>query len=255
MTRKKSKPKETSVEEKKIDKSPKIWQRDKIKFNLDIRQRDDLTERQKLIIEAILRKDTKCVFINGPAGTSKSYLGVLCGLMLMNQKSMSDIIFVRSVIESASKSLGALPGESKDKFKPYAMPLDDKLAELLPTDQIKELQKDERIQPIPINFLRGSNFNSKYILADESQNMTFKELVTLITRVGEYSKLVVVGDTQQSDINGNSGFGEIMEVLSRDVTAAADNGIYFFTLTSVDIVRSKFVRFIIESLERYHPKH
>ena len=65
---------------------------------------------------------------------------------------------------------------------------------------------------MPINFLRGANWNNKLIVADEAQNFTFKELTTLITRLGEDSKLIICGDFMQSDINGKTGFNEMFEL-------------------------------------------
>jgi len=86
---------ETSAKQK--DKSPIVPQRDKISSELHIQQRDNLTDKQKQLIDLILAKDTKIVFVTGPAGTSKTYCAVLAGLMLMNKKSVSDILFIRNI--------------------------------------------------------------------------------------------------------------------------------------------------------------
>ena len=67
---------------------------------------------------------------------------------------------------------------------------------------------------MPINYLRGSNWTNKIIIADESQNFTAKELTTLITRLGENSKLFICGDPMQSDINGKSGFKTISNLFN-----------------------------------------
>lgn len=235
---------ETSVN---IDKSCKIHQRDKIKFDLNIRQRDDLTDKQKQLIELILDKKTKLVFVDGPAGTSKTFLAILCGLMLLQKHSVSDILYIRSIAESASKSLGSLPGEMEDKMSPFLMPLYEKLDELLPRGDVTALVKEKRIEALPINYLRGASFNARFIVADESQNFDIKELTTLVTRLGEFSKMIVIGDKLQSDINGRSGFMKMFDLFNDETSQ--NNGIHCFSFTKDDIVRSGILRYIVERLE------
>lgn len=233
-------------EVKKEDRSPKVFQRGKIKDPLNIKS-FDFTPKQQQLIDLILDKNTKVVFVDGPAGSTKSYCSAYCALQLLNQKRASEIIFVRSIIESASKSLGSLPGEFGDKFKPFLLPLEDKLSELLSKPEIDFLFRDNRIQPIPINFLRGASYNAKVIWAEESQNFTFKELTTLITRLGEFSKLICVADSYQSDLNGKSGFRSMFNLFNNEESRS--NGIFTFEFTKQDILRSGILKFILEKLE------
>jgi len=236
---------ETSAKQK--DKSPIVPQRDKISSELHIQQRDNLTDKQKQLIDLILAKDTKIVFVTGPAGTSKTYCAVLAGLMLMNKKSVSDILFIRNIVESATKSLGSLPGEQDDKFAPFLQPLLDKLDELLPKQEVKMLQKEERVQGFPVNYLRGASFNAKCIIGDEMQNLSRGEIQTVITRLGKFSKMILCGDVMQSDIGKTSGFQHIVDLFNDE--SCRENGIYHFAFTKDDIVRSGVLKFIIERLE------
>src|SRR5574343_1308571 len=190
----------------KKDNSPNIHQRKKFESDIKIRERSDLTQKQIDLLNLIQNKNTKVVFVKGPAGVSKTFIAILAGLKLLQNKTISDIIYIRSIIESASKSLGSLPGSAILKMEPFLMPLMDKLEELLPAHDIQKLLDDERIKGLPINYLRGSSFNAKYIIADESQNFDKKELTTTISRLGEKSKLIILADPLQSDINGKSGF-------------------------------------------------
>lgn len=230
------------------DRSPHVHQRDKLAFELNPREREDLTEKQRKFIELMTDKDTRLVFVEGPAGTSKTFMAVYCGLLLMKRRSVSDLLYVRSIAESASKSLGSLPGDQNLKMHPFLMPLYDKLDELLPRIEVDRLIKEERIQGIPINFLRGSSFNARFIVADESQNFDIKELTTLITRLGKFSKMVIAGDITQSDINGKSGFGKMISIF--DDEESRQKGIHCFKFTKEDIVRSGILRFIVERLEK-----
>ena len=231
---------------KKKDTSPKVHQNPKIRDDIKIDQRE-LTPKQIELIEILQSKNTKCVFISGPAGTSKTYTSILAGLNLINQKRVSEIVYVRSIVESSDSKLGFLPGEMDEKMSPYIQPLIDKLEELLSKHDIDKLKKEERIHGFPINFLRGLSWNAKCIVADEAQNMTKKELTTLITRVGEFSKLFICGDPDQSDINGKSGFVPMMNLF--DDEESRNNGVYVYRFGEEDIVRSGLVKFVLKKLK------
>jgi len=231
---------------KKKDTSPKVHQNEKIKESVRIDERQ-LTSKQIELLNLLQNKTTKLVFISGPAGTAKTYTSILAGLTLLNHKRVSEIVYVRSIVESSDSKLGFLPGEMDEKMSPYIQPLIDKLEELLPKHDIDKLKKEERIHGFPINFLRGLSWNAKCIVADEAQNMSKKELITLITRVGEFSKLFICGDPDQSDINGKSGFVPMMNVF--DDEESRNNGIYVFKFDEEDIVRSGLVKFILKKLK------
>lgn len=245
--KKKSKPIETNNENNnpfpKKDNSPVIPQRSKFRGNLNIYDRP-LTPKQLEFLEIAKDKDTKIMFVSGPAGTSKTYLSVLHALRMINEKRVSDLIYIRSAVESADSKLGFLPGEADEKMAPYLQPLMDKLIELLPKGDIDALQKDGRFTSIPVGFLRGLNWNAKVIVADEAQNLTYKELFTLITRTGEFSKVFILGDPEQSDINGKSGFIKMVNMFNDE--ESRQNGIHVFEFTDEDIVRSGLVKFIIQ---------
>jgi predicted ribonuclease YlaK len=233
--------------EKKKDTSPKIHQNEKIKFDLNIRERDDLTEKQTQFLNLILDKKTKIVFVKGVAGTSKTYLSILAGLRLMNKKAVSDIQYVRSVVESASRSLGMLPGLASEKLQPFLSPMMDKLEELLPTGDINRLLDEERVKGTYIGHLRGASYNAKFVCFDEVQNFTKHELTVALTRIGEYSKFVFLADPHQVDPGVRSGFVDMYNLFNDE--ESRQNGIYCFEFGKEDVVRSGVLRFIAEKLE------
>lgn len=236
---------------KKKDCSPVVSQRNKLKETLKIKKYE-WTPKQQDFINLALDKKSKIIFLNGPAGTAKTFLGVYVGLELVagENKRLSDILYVRTVVESASKGLGYLPGEFEDKFAPFLMPLEDKLMEFISPADINKLKVkgDERITAIPINYLRGASFNARFILADESQNFDFKELTTLITRLGKFSKMIICGDTRQSDINGKSGFKKMFDVFNTE--DSREHGIFCVEFGPEDVMRSEEVKFILEKLDQ-----
>jgi len=229
------------------DKSAFVPQNSKIDFDLHIRERNDITEKQRELIDIILDPQTRVVFINGPAGTSKTWCAIYCGLRLIGERRLSHITYVRTIIESASKSLGALPGDQGLKMEPFLLPLIDKLDEFLPIGEKNQLLKENRARGIPVNFLRGSSLNAQYIICDEAQNFTHKELTTAITRLGQFSKLILLADPAQSDINGKSGFMPMFDLFNDQ--DSKDRGIHCFSFTKDDIVRSGILRYICERIE------
>jgi len=207
-----------------------------------------LDDKQLHFLEKSLSPKTKIMFVNGPAGTSKTYMSVYSALRLLSAEEELDLVYVRTVIESADKGLGALPGDLAEKFNPYMMPLMDKLEEMLPknTSLKSDLLEKGRISAMPINFLRGASWIDKIIVADEAQNFTFKELTTLITRIGKNTKLFICGDSMQSDINGKSGFNEMCRIFN-DYNSRR-KGIEFFEFTEDDIKRSEILKYIVKKI-------
>lgn len=241
-------PKLAQSKEKKKDTSAWVPQRDKIDFTLSIRD-FPFTEKQKQFIELALDKTTKVIFVDGPAGSSKTILSVYVALQMLQQRKNGEIYYIRSVVESADRSMGFLPGEADSKFSVYATPLMDKLDELLPQGDVKRLVSEGRIKPMPVNFMRGLSLYATTLIADESQNFSKKEIITILTRLGKYSKMMFCGDHQQSDISGKeNGLFKMMQVF--DDEESRQNGIYCFRFGKEDIMRSELLKFIIEKLEK-----
>ena len=236
----------------KQDKSPKILQRDKFKEELKIRELN-WTDKQKAFIDIALNKDVKMMFISGPAGSSKTLLSIYCALQLIKDKKVSDIMYIRSPVESSDSKIGYLPGDADEKLKYYNLPFADKLEELLSKQYIEALNNQGRIQSHPLSFVRGMSWNCKAIILDEAQNCTQKEIVTLMTRVGEFSKCFILADPDQSDLgNGKAGgFDKLQSIFSDQ--ESQEKGIYSFYFTEDDIKRSDLVKFIVKKLKGFSP--
>jgi phosphate starvation-inducible PhoH-like protein len=91
------------------------------------------------------------------------------------------------------------------------------------------------------------NWNAKAVIGDEMQNCTKKELITMMTRAGEFSKIFMCGDPQQSDIGPRSGFRDIFNLFNDD--ESKEHGIYTFEFTEDDILRSALVKFIVKKIK------
>jgi phosphate starvation-inducible PhoH-like protein len=207
-----------------------------------------LTEKQLKLLKIIFDNESKIVFISGPAGTSKTYVAIYGALQLYNMNNERGITYVRTIAESGEKSLGALPGEMAEKINPYMMPMNEKLDELLIPGQASTVKEKEIIKGMPINYLRGASWRNEIVIADESQNFTFKELTTLMTRLGEGSKLLICGDPMQSDINGKSGFADMYSLFNDD--ESKEKGIHTFYFGPEDIKRSEILKYVIEKISK-----
>ena len=208
----------------------------------------DFTEKQSELLKVIFDSNTKVVFVSGPAGTSKTFMSIYAAIHLFNMNNDYSIGYVRTIIESADRGMGALPGNIDEKFDPFMMPLNDKLFELMSASDARALTDQRTISAIPINYLRGASLNDQIVIADESQNFSVKELITLITRIGENTKMFICGDTMQSDINGKSGFNKIKELFKDE--ASKKQGIHNFEFDFKDIKRSEILKYIVKKLEK-----
>jgi phosphate starvation-inducible PhoH-like protein len=230
------------------DNTPYVFQRDKISYSLDIKELP-WTDKQREIINLFLNKDTKIMFLKGPAGASKTIISMYCGLQLLNSRRISDMVLIRSAVESSDSKLGYLPGTVEDKFSVYLTPFNDKFSELLTTSQIKKLETDNRITICPINFARGLHFSVKFVCCDEAQNLTIKELQTLLTRTGEFCKVIICGDPEQSDLpKDKSGFKRVYEAF--DNAESQELGIQCVELGEQDIVRSEICKYIVHKFKQ-----
>lgn len=207
----------------------------------------EFSEKQQELLKIMFDRGTKIVFISGPAGTSKTFMAIYAAIQLFNMDNNYSISYVRTIIESADRGMGALPGNIDEKFDPFMMPLNDKMFELISASDVKALDQQGVISAMPINYLRGASLKDKVVIADESQNFSVKELITLITRIGENTKMFICGDSMQSDINGKSGFNKLKELFNDD--ASAKQGIYNFEFDHKDIKRSEILKYIVKKLE------
>lgn len=236
----------------KQDLSPRVSQRDKLKTPLKLKE-FNWTPKQKEFIELACNKSSRIIFVNGPAGSAKTALSVYSALRLLNEKRVSDIIYVRSAVESSDSRLGFLPGDVEQKLHFFNLPFYDKLEEFLDKADIDKLQKEKRISMYPVNFSRGMSWNVKCIIMDEVQNSSLKEIITLLTRLGKYTKCFVLADPFQTDLNnGKAGaFSKIVPLFNDD--EAREHGIYHFEFTKDDIVRDELVKFLVTRFERLVP--
>ena len=235
-----------AIDEKTVQEINEKLERN-VDLNFKITQKFKLTDTHKSLVELGYLDKTKILFVDGPAGTAKTYCASLLALNLLKSHKMQEVVYIRSIVESASKSMGSLPGEVDDKFLPWTLPLMEKMNELLETSTTNNLFQKGIIKAIPVNYVRGLTFIDSVVIVDEAQNLTFSELTTILTRFGENTKMLVIGDTKQTDINGKSGFKSMYNCFNDE--DSENEGIYCFKLTEKDITRSKILSFLVKKIQ------
>ncbi|MDR1405597.1 MAG: PhoH family protein [Prevotellaceae bacterium] len=160
---------------------------------------------QTFAIDALMRPDIPLVALTGIAGTGKTLLALAAALA--QEAGFEQILLARPVIPLQNQEIGFLPGDVDEKIGPYMLPLFDNLgfikSRFRPSQKeytrIEELLKTQKLKISPLAYIRGRSLSNIFFIVDEAQNLTPHEVKTIITRVGEGTKLVFTGDIQQID--------------------------------------------------------
>ena len=156
-------------------------------------------KEQKFALDALTRDDIPLVTMTGIAGSGKTFLTLMSALSGLNQKKYERIIITRTM-QTVGKEIGFLPGDIKDKMDPWMSPISDNFRHAFKDLSYFDLMIEKgEIEVAPMSFIRGRTFNNAFLIVDESQNSTIHELKTVITRMGEGSKIVLLGDVEQID--------------------------------------------------------
>jgi phosphate starvation-inducible PhoH-like protein len=180
---------------------------------------------------------------NGPAGSGKTLIAVnkACDMLLSGM--VSTIILMRPYVPAGEK-YGFLPGEMAEKFAPYLAPYRDYLNDRLGKETVTKMLLDGRIVPEPIGFLQGKTFRHSVMLLDEAANATLEQIKLILTRMGEGTHCVLMGDLAQ-DYCDESGFAEAIEILKGVESCQT------ITFQIKDCVRSTTCRAVLEAFDRY----
>ncbi len=210
----------------------------------------NLLPKQKKFQSIIHDPTLPIVFGVGPAGTGKTMIACKEALDLFKSKRYQKIIVTRPVV-SVDEEIGYLPGTLNEKMAPWVSPLFDYFNEG-ESRMSATLLNGNKIEIVPMAFMRGRTFNNAYIIGDEMQNATPMQMKTLLTRIGRDSKLVITGDVAQSDLGVNNGLNDILHLLSVRYPNLEDmyrDGIGMVQFDSSTIQRNFVVKNILDLYE------
>ena len=159
--------------------------------------------QQRMALDLLLRDDIPFVTLLGKAGTGKTLLALAAGLSLVEDEQRYNKLVVARPVVPMGNDIGYLPGEMEEKLRPWMQPIYDNLEFLFSANSKDELGNIlagmKSIQLEALTYIRGRSMPDQFIIIDEAQNLTKHEIKTILTRVGENSKIVLVGDPYQID--------------------------------------------------------
>lgn len=190
-------------------------------------------------------KKNEIIFCSGPAGTSKTFTACYATLWMLANKEVSKIILCKPIQEAGEK-LGFLPGDIADKVDPYMQSYISNFKKIVGDELTEGLISSGVIEFKPLAFMRGDTYDDTFMILDEAQNATFKQLMLFTTRKGKNSKVLITGDTSQYDIPskhaGILGFTELMKGIKN---------IEEHVFTKKDIVRDKILQDVVEQYDKW----
>ena len=160
-------------------------------------------KEQSFLIDALMDSDIEVITVIGKAGSGKTLCAIAAALeqTLDDRTSTYTRVIVSRPVQPLGKDIGFLPGTMEEKMSPWLMPIQDNLQTLMGNDKVTldmYLEKGT-IEIEAITYIRGRSIGKAFIIIDEAQNLTTHELKTIITRVGEGTKIVLTGDVEQID--------------------------------------------------------
>lgn len=189
----------------------------------------------------------KNLVLSGSAGTGKTFIAMYLALreILDNASPYKRLVIIRSIVPT--RDIGFLPGDEEEKKEAYMLPYIDICAELF-NDKMafKKLQDHGQIEFLSTSFIRGTTLNDAVVILDEMQNCVFRELDTIITRIGSRARFIMCGDYYQSDFDRDKEKSGILNFLK---IIDSMNSFSHVEFNWADIVRSDFVRDYIVTKE------
>ncbi|WP_394134676.1 PhoH family protein [Shewanella algae] len=161
---------------------------------------------QGMALQALMDPDIDLVILTGPAGCGKTLLAMAAALELVVERNLYDKVIVTRNTPEIAESIGFLPGTEEEKMAPWLAAITDTLEvlhkhDVNPSGSLNYIMEKANIQFKSINFMRGRSIQNSVVLLDECQNLTASQLKTMITRMGEGTKLICCGNLAQIDSN------------------------------------------------------
>ena len=215
---------------------------DSIQIKIEIKHKN---ETQKKLTQAI--KGSDVTICTGPAGTGKTYLSCLQALYeLKNNDLIKKIVLVKSVTTLKSEEIGFLKGTMEEKMEPFMYSFTGNFEKIIGKELFTKLKASNQIEILPIAYLRGVNIDNAVVIIDEVQNISIDNIRTILTRLGENSKMIFLGDVKQ--IDAKNKYDSALSFLLTHFKGIDRIGVIEFS--KADIIRHPLIKVIEDVFDR-----
>lgn len=150
-------------------------------------------------------RDHEITICDGIAGSGKTFLALYEGLLGVLTKRYDKLILCKSVISTPNENIGFVPGTIEEKMEPHIISYKGNMKKMLNEESnVERLFKEKKVEVLPLAYIRGVTLDRSFIIIDESQNITMELFKSIITRIGEDSKMIFLGDVEQVDFEQES---------------------------------------------------
>jgi len=182
----------------------------------------------------------------GPAGTAKTFVACYAALDSLREGSQKKIILARPAVE-AGENLGFLPGSIDEKIAPYMQGYISNMEKIISSEKLKALLAKNMVSMEPLAFMRSQTFDDTVLILDEAQNADLRQIMLVVTRMGQNSKIIICGDITQWDIkNRRKDLHMFYEKIAKDVPECER-----FEFTREDIVRNPILIQLTDNYDKY----
>jgi PhoH-like ATPase len=224
------------------DKQIRLVRGDREAFGLHGRSAE-----QRIALDLLLDPDIGIVSLGGRAGTGKSALALCAGLeAVMERRQHRKVVVFRPLYAVGGQELGYLPGSESEKMQPWAQAVFDTLGALVSQDVVEEVMDRGMLEVLPLTHIRGRSLHDSYVIVDEAQSLERNVLLTVLSRLGTNSRVVLTHDVAQRDnlrVGRHDGVAAVIEKLKGHPLFA------HVTLTRSE--RSPIAALVTEMLEDY----
>lgn len=197
------------------------------------------TPGQKELLKSI--KENQITICSGRAGSGKTYVTSAQSVKFLKEGRFKKIILIKSVVTLKNEEIGYLKGSLEEKLNPFIGSFIDNFDKLIGKNSFDQMRIDGTIEVVPIAFARGRTLDNSFIIIDEAQNIDIDNMKSLMTRIGENSKMIILGDVKQKDIkNKKSSSLEIIIEKFKDVPDFGTVKLY----SENDVVRNPIIKII-----------